>query len=926
MTGEANAVHVDHKYPVMLSGATIAQGMAKMLVIAVGEESQYGILFKNLQAPKTSTPLEDKLDALAGWIGWGGLGSATAIFVVLLVFWIYEQVTGQATIVKCISSTIGGTEYTTCSFVLSSFSPPLLLLALLSFALSSPLNIIVIFSSEKIEDLGLEWSDLPDVVNFAIIAITIVVVAVPEGLPLAVTLSLAFSMKQMMNDNCLVRRLAACETMGGATNICSDKTGTLTENRMTVVEGWVAGKEFRSLPPSVDVDEQVTNLLTVGIAVNSKAEVIAPTSESRDISETALPTFIGNKTECALLVFASSLAPSGWHYSDVRKQFEHDERVLHLFNFTSDRKRMSTIVSMEEEGEMEHPYRMFTKGASETILERSSHALNAKGEIQTIDSAMRDELTNCINRMADSGLRTIGIAYKDFDHPSEWEADEEDDQWEPPEDNLIFVCLVGIEDPVRPEVPHAVRTCQQAGICVRMVTGDNIKTATKIARDCGILTEGGLAMEGPQFRAMSNAEIDQILPRLQVLARSIPTDKQKLVERLRANNEVVAVTGDGTNDGPALKAAHVGLAMGLSGTDVAKQASDIVILDDNFKSIVLAVMWGRCVYDNIKKFLQFQLTVNFSALIFALIAAGTQHGTPLNAVQLLWVNLIMDTMAALALGTEKPTPELLQRKPYGLQEKLPISSIMWRNILFQSLYQVVVLCILLYSGAGFLGVEEDGVQHFTIIFNTFVWLQIFNEINCRKVNNELNVFKGLLTNYLFIGVIVVTIIGQILMVEVGGKALKTTGITFGQWMLCIGFGALSVPLAFVVRLIPVEGCSSLLGRTFSVFGGEDRQVIDTEMIPLTEAGEDDEEDSSEEDDEADDLAEQGRLRRGRRNSGKRQVKRGGKGVKREGKGKDKYDLDLEATEMPFSSGSDSEGSSSNQRKIRFADSPFSESS
>jgi len=337
--------------------------------------------------------------------------------------------------------------------------------------------------------------------------------------------------------------------------------------------------------------------------------------------------------------------------------------------------------------------------------------------------------------MAEEGLRTIGIAYRDLSDASEWSADADDPDWEPPEHELVLLSIVGIKDPIRKEVPGAVKTCQEAGIFVRVVTGDNIKTAKKIAADCGIYTEGGLALTGPEFRKMSDQEIDRILPSLQVLARSIPTDKQRLVERLKANNQVVAATGDGTNDGPALKAAHVGLAMGLSGTDVCKQASDIVIMDDNFRSIVLAVMWGRCVYDNIKKFLQFQLTVNVAAVSVALLAALFDKGAPLAAIQLLWVNLIMDTFAALALGTEKPTPDLLKRKPYGLDEKIPISPTMWRNIIGQSIYQIVVLLVIIFKGADILGLPNMGTEHYTLVFNTFVWMQLFNEINSRKVNN-----------------------------------------------------------------------------------------------------------------------------------------------------------------------------------------------
>jgi len=386
------------------------------------------------------------------------------------------------------------------------------------------------------------------------------------------------------------------------------------------------------------------------------------------------------------------------------------------------------------------------------------------------------------------------------------------------ERDLVCVALLGIEDPIRPEVPGAVAKCQRAGIVVRMVTGDNLLTAMKIATDCRILTGDTRfkSMEGPDFDKMSDAELEKILPNLRVLARSSPSDKHRLVTRLKEMGEVVAVTGDGTNDGPALKAADVGLAMGIAGTEVAKQAADIIILDDNFASIVKSVMWGRCVYDNIRKFLQFQLTVNVVALVVAFVGAVSDYGTPLTAVQLLWVNLIMDTMAALALGTERPTDDLLLRKPYGREASM-ITWIMWRNILGQSLFQIAMLFTILYavgqdnSHLVFPGIvsgrEEDerGLpsEHYTMLFNTFVFMQIFNEINSRKVNLEKNVFQGIFTNPIFCMIIVATIVVQIFIVQFGGGAIRTVGLNWEQWLYCVAIGYLSLPWGFFLRFIPV---------------------------------------------------------------------------------------------------------------------------
>jgi calcium-translocating P-type ATPase len=353
-------------------------------------------------------------------------------------------------------------------------------------------------------------------------------------------------------------------------------------------------------------------------------------------------------------------------------------------------------------------------------------------------------------------------------------------------------------------VPEAVRRCIEAGITVRMVTGDNIDTAKKIAEQCSIYTPntGGIAMIGPDFAKLTPGELDKILPKLQVLARSSPTDKHTLVKRLRKNNQIVAVTGDGTNDAPALKKAHVGLAMGIAGTEVAKLAADIIILDDNFTSIVKSVMWGRNIFDNIRKFLQFQLTINAVALIVSFIAAASRQGTPLKPIQLLWVNLIMDTLAALALATELPTEKLLKRKPINILQQRIINNAMIKHICGQGAYQVAILLILLYVGYKPFGIHPLTDHHFAIIFNAFVLCQVFNEINCRTVNDDLNVFEGIHRNVIFLGVIFLTVLFQVLIICFGGKAFHVVLLGWKEWITCIVIGALTLPLGLLLRLIP----------------------------------------------------------------------------------------------------------------------------
>ncbi|KAG5450888.1 Plasma membrane calcium-transporting ATPase 3, partial [Clonorchis sinensis] len=379
--------------------------------------------------------------------------------------------------------------------------------------------------------------------------------------------------------------------------------------------------------------------------------------------------------------------------------------------------------------------------------------------------------------------------------------------------DLTCIGVVGIEDPVRPEVPAAIRKCQRAGITVRMVTGDNINTARSIALKCGILKPGEnyIVLEGKEFNnrvrdpktnRVRQDLIDQVWPQLRVLARSSPQDKYTLVSgiidsHMTTRREVVAVTGDGTNDGPALKKADVGFAMGIAGTDVAKEASDIILTDDNFTSIVKAVMWGRNVYDSISKFLQFQLTVNMVAIIVAFVGACFITDSPLKAVQMLWVNLIMDTLASLALATELPTEELLERAPYGRSKPI-IGRTMIKNIVGQALYQLAVIFYLLWFGEQILDVEsgrglsEKGInrptEHFTVIFNTFVMMTLFNEINARKIHGQRNIFSGLMNNILFLIIWVATFFLQVIIVQFGGYAFSTAPLPLEHWLWCLFFG------------------------------------------------------------------------------------------------------------------------------------------
>ncbi|XP_058022171.1 plasma membrane calcium-transporting ATPase 2 isoform X1 [Ahaetulla prasina] len=647
-------------------------------------------------------------------------------------------------------------------------------------------------------------------VKFFIIGVTVLVVAVPEGLPLAVTISLAYSVKKMMKDNNLVRHLDACETMGNATAICSDKTGTLTTNRMTVVQAFIGDVHYKEIPDPDSIPAKTMDLLVNSIAINSAytTKILPPEKEG------GLPRQVGNKTECGLLGFVLALKQD---YQPVRNQMP-EEKLYKVYTFNSVRKSMSTVIKMPDDS-----FRMYSKGASEIVLKKCSKILNAAGEIRVFRPRDRDEMVKkVIEPMACDGLRTICVAFRDFPSDPEPDWDNENDILT----DLTCICVVGIEDPVRPEVPEAIRKCQRAGITVRMVTGDNINTARAIAIKCGIIHPGEdfLCIEGKDFnRRIRNEKgdieqerIDKIWPKLRVLARSSPTDKHTLVKGIIDSTQVeqrqvVAVTGDGTNDGPALKKADVGFAMGIAGTDVAKEASDIILTDDNFSSIVKAVMWGRNVYDSISKFLQFQLTVNVVAVIVAFTGACITQDSPLKAVQMLWVNLIMDTFASLALATEPPTESLLLRKPYGRNKPL-ISRTMMKNILGHAVYQLTLIFTLLFVGEKMFMIDSGRnaplhsppSEHYTIIFNTFVMMQLFNEINARKIHGERNVFDGIFRNPIFCTIVLGTFAVQIVIVQFGGKPFSCSPLELDQWMWCVFIGLGELVWGQVIATIPTS--------------------------------------------------------------------------------------------------------------------------
>ncbi|KND04245.1 calcium-translocating P-type ATPase, PMCA-type [Spizellomyces punctatus DAOM BR117] len=773
LTGESVPVKKSPAAPYMFSGCQVSEGSGVMLVTGVGPRSSGGQIQELLnEAQSEETVLQVKLKQVAVLIGKIGVASGILTFLGLLIRW---------------------------AIAWAQHQPPAGRHACLSTGDSETLA--------RIQAIAEDF----------VIGITVVVVAVPEGLPLAVTISLAFSMFKMIKDNCFVRHLDASETMGEATCICTDKTGTLTENRMTVVKALVgdqvhygegSGEEQFQPFSATTFDPKLRNLLAEGICINSNCFVKYNERSNQ-------PIFVGSATEGALLVFADKL---GVQYDAVRKEVTKVENGT--WSFSSDRKRMSTLVHPIAEAvpvatpgglvaARKTKFRLYTKGASEIVLSLCTHILDAKGTtVAPISATDISRIQRTIKRWASQGLRTLALAYRDTDQSlTTFEGQGKKDD---PEHDLIFVGLVGIKDPLRKEVPGAVATCQRAGLTIRMVTGDNILTACKIARECNIMFGDGIALEGPVFRAMTEEEKIAVIPRLQVLARSSPADKHTLVNLLKRLGEVVAVTGDGTNDAPALKEADVGFAMGISGTQIAMNASDIVLLDDNFVSLVQSIRWGRNVLNCVRKFLQFQLGVNLVAIILTFVGSLTVGTSPLSTVQLLWVNLIMDSLGALALASDEPEDDILDHPPHARTESL-LSRPMREYIGMQVVYQITVLLCLFLGGADD-WVPMDPSFHstadtegnpsrraVTMVFLTFILMQISNIVMARQLNGEINYFKHFFRNRLFILIITVIVGVQVLVIIFGGDFVNTCPLDWKEWIVCIVLALLNFPFVFVIR-------------------------------------------------------------------------------------------------------------------------------
>jgi len=763
-----------------------ASGVASAPRAADSEENR---VKRKLTISKELTPLQVKLKNLADLISNVGYIAAVAIFIALLARGLYTHEVRWYASPEVIDPATGQAE--TVGHALLASSKALL--------------------------------------NYFVYMVIIIVVAVPEGLPMSVTVSLALAMQKMTRANSLVRQLVACETIGSATVICSDKTGTLTQNKMQVVRVFWDGRVHdRGSPQWVPPDKERTwprdgqplDWIALNAAVNATANL--------EEKQGKLVT-VGNSTEGALLQW---LHEAGLEYQKLRLQFA----PIYQMHFSSERKRMTTVVQYGE--------RLVTlvKGAPEWLLERSTHYQTADGSTRECTTEARASVQSCLKDAASQAMRTLAFGFAEL--PAETPADEDGlhEHRDALEHKLVFAGFVAIRDPLRDDVKAAVEQCRRAGIEVKMITGDNVETARAIAADIGLVdrrdvpidTPDAVVLTSPRFNEL-HAQLKELkgrgelsdndsrqrdalmrqLTELRVLARARPLDKYKMVELLQDQQQVVAVTGDGTNDAPALKKADVGLAMGIAGTEVAKEASKIVLLDDAFSTIVKAVHWGRSLYENIQRFIQFQLTINVSALTIAFLGPFFGVRPPFTVLQLLWINVIMDTFASIALCSEPPRPGMMQMPPKRKDENI-VTPTMMKTIFITAGFFIVTMMALLIgmqhfhwfaAGSGANPDDWDfgdlNIRQVSIFFTVYVFFQVWNQINCRSLTPETSGFSGILSNPTFLTIAGTVAAVQALIISVPwlGGIFKVEPLSPLDWLYILAGTASVLLFAEIARRI-----------------------------------------------------------------------------------------------------------------------------
>lgn len=674
---DANAVLDDDKTPVaerinmLYSGCFITSGYGKMVVTAVGEYTEFGKIAKELSSTEKANTPLQEKLARMGKLI--TIFGATAAAIVFII------------------------------------------------------QVIIFIAHGTVS--------LDSISEAFITSIVLIVAAVPEGLPTIVVVSLAINIIKMSKQNALVKKMIACETVGCINIICSDKTGTLTKNRMTVTDIYMDGSTIKP-------QDLHNEILLKNFCINSTADVNFEEAHSQ---------FIGNPTECALLVAAHK---AGSNYKELRDSAS----IVHVFPFSSETKNMTAIVKAGDR------FTAYAKGSPEKILTMCSVSNN---QVEVIEEK--------ITRFQEKACRVIAFAHKEFFGISNFEESRNEIG-----SSMIFDGFVAITDPLRDDVFAAVESCRSAGIDLKMLTGDNIITATAIANELNLLDDDHIAVEAKYLEYLSDKELADMLPKIRVIARSTPIFKMRVLNALKAKGNVVAVTGDGINDAPAIKGADVGVAMGISGTEVSKEASDIVLLDDSFSTIVKAVQWGRGIYENFQRFIQFQLTVNLSIVIVVLLSILVGLKSPLTALQILWINIIMDGPPALTLGLEPIHSDLMNRQPIKRDSSI-ISKSMLSRITFNGLFiSAVFLSQYLFN---FLNGMQQQVP--TILFTLFVVFQLFNAFNCRELTDT-SVFKNLANNKLMLLVFAITFGLQIIITQFGGAFFGTIPLPFVIWVKIVG--------------------------------------------------------------------------------------------------------------------------------------------
>ncbi len=757
-----------------LRGTMVKDGHGILQLVAVGDSSEIGkTAIGATEETEVETPLTAQLARLSKVIGVVGFGVAALVYMGLIVRgivvgelamtgrqWVFAGVLAVGVLVALLKVWLP-IVYDACEFLGKDAEPPEWLEAegfgpwLKTAGLGAAIVGLGVCAGYLLDPASgtevLPKTAGQEFLRFFMIAVTIIVVAVPEGLAMSVTLSLAYSMRKMTAANNLVRKMHACETIGAATVICSDKTGTLTLNEMRVHEA-----RFPALTnglAKLTSRAGSSRLVVEAVAANSTAHL------SRVSDGSVVP--IGNPTEGALLLW---LEQAGVDYVPVRADFLMD----YQWTFSTDRKYMATLGVDHSHGAILH-----VKGAPEIVLDRCAHVLTERGA-EPIEAA-REAIQAEIRSFQQRGMRTLAFGYRHLP------IGKQDVDPETIVGDMTWLGFVAVADPVRPDVADAIVACQRAGVEVKIVTGDNSDTAMEIARQIGLFSgtpsEGALA-SGRAFGSLSDEQADTAALKLKVLARARPMDKLRLVKLLQAGGHVVAVTGDGVNDAPALNHANVGLAMGKTGTAIAKEASDIILLDDSFRSIVNAILWGRSLYQNIQRFILFQLTVNVAALGVALLGPFIGIKFPLTVPQMLWVNLIMDTFAALALAAEPPDPSVMNRGPRSAKDFI-VTPQMAKSIFgVGALFLAFLVGFLIY-------IKEDGYtpRELCLFFTVFVMLQFWNLFNARCLGRVRSAFSGVAENKGFMTIVAAIFVGQVLMVQFGGDVFRTTPLAFMDWVV-----------------------------------------------------------------------------------------------------------------------------------------------